>query len=47
MFPALLTTGLFALSAMAGRRLFAENLAQWQWVAAALAGVGVVLAALG
>ena len=35
------------IAAMAGRRLFAEKLALWQWVAAALAGVGVVLAALG
>ena len=35
------------IAALAGRRLFAERLATWQWVAAGLAGVGVALAALG
>jgi drug/metabolite transporter (DMT)-like permease len=35
------------IAALAGRRLFAERLAAWQWVAAGLAGIGVALAALG
>jgi drug/metabolite transporter (DMT)-like permease len=35
------------IAALAGQRVFAERLARWQWAAAALAGVGVALAALG
>jgi drug/metabolite transporter (DMT)-like permease len=35
------------IAAMAGRRLFAERLAPWQLAAAAVAAVGVALAALG
>jgi drug/metabolite transporter (DMT)-like permease len=35
------------IAALAGRRLFAERLALWQVAAAAVAAVGVVLAALG
>lgn len=35
------------IAALAGRRLFAERLAAWQWAAAGLAGIGVALAACG
>jgi drug/metabolite transporter (DMT)-like permease len=35
------------IAALAGQRVFAERLAGWQWAAAALAGAGVALAALG
>jgi len=35
------------IAAFAGRRVFKERLAPWQWVAAGLTGLGVALAALG
>jgi drug/metabolite transporter (DMT)-like permease len=35
------------IAALAGRRLFAERFAPRQWIAAALTGVGVAMAALG
>jgi drug/metabolite transporter (DMT)-like permease len=35
------------IAALAGRRLFAERLAPWQWLAAMAAATGVALAALG
>jgi len=35
------------MAALAGRRMFAERLAPWQWVAGGLTGLGVALAALG
>jgi len=35
------------IAAVAGRRVFRERLAIWQWAAVALSSVGVVLAALG
>ena len=35
------------IATLAGRRVFAERFASWQWLAAGLAGLGVALAATG